>query len=298
MSDKTKFSEIIEKMAKETGKSPEVIQELKKSMGIELRARLEKEGTFRLVGLGTFFLKWSDAREGINPQTGEKIDIPAHNHVAFRPDPTVRTRVNKEFENLKAFILNDEDQKEDPVEETTCKPPIFWMVLCGILIAGLLFTLMPSSKTTEEEPAKAVKKEAPTPTVIAPLQEEPSKAVATQPTVQLKPVPPKATARVDVDAIDAKSKRIIAEAKLAGEKAHLGGLNLAANIRNNEKAAADAARNPPPQVDATVKTSLNKIEKEATGVSKDLDKAQADLLKAKAKEEEEKKKEEAKKTTT
>ena len=150
MNDKMKFGDLFEKIAQETGSSPEVIRELKKQMGIELRESLEKDGSTHLNGLGTFYLKWSEEREGINPQTGEKIEIPAHNHITFRPDASVRRLINKENEHLKTFILDDDGNKEPDVpvvlEEPKTKVPSWIWILVAILALGLVFSLLSSPK--------------------------------------------------------------------------------------------------------------------------------------------------------
>ena len=157
MSDKTKFGDLFEKIAKDTGSSPEVIRELKKQMGIELRESLKKDGSTHLGGLGTFYLKWSEEREGINPQTGETIEIPAHNHISFRPDASVRRRINKENENLKTFILDDSGNKEPEVpaasEEPKTKIPFWMWVLLALLALGLIFAwLTPPKEVVREVP--------------------------------------------------------------------------------------------------------------------------------------------------
>jgi len=144
MSDKMNFSALLEKISKKTGEKPDVILELKKQMGIELRESLERDGSTHLNGLGTFYLKWSEEREGINPQSGEKIDIPAHNHITFRPDAAVRRRINKDYENLKAFILDENDEKV--VVEQKAKIPLWMWILLAILALALLFSLMSPPK--------------------------------------------------------------------------------------------------------------------------------------------------------
>lgn len=47
-----------------------------------------------LVGFGTFYLKAKESRNGRNPRTGEKIQIPAKAVVAFKPGKEFRELVN------------------------------------------------------------------------------------------------------------------------------------------------------------------------------------------------------------
>ena len=47
-----------------------------------------------LVGFGTFYTKTRLARNGLNPKTGEPINIPEKRVVVFKPGKEFRGRVN------------------------------------------------------------------------------------------------------------------------------------------------------------------------------------------------------------
>lgn len=49
---------------------------------------------FRVAGLGTFALKKSKARKGVNPATGEAIRISAKKRVAFKPSSIFKDLLN------------------------------------------------------------------------------------------------------------------------------------------------------------------------------------------------------------
>ena len=49
---------------------------------------------FRVAGLGTFALKKSKARKGVNPATGEAIKISAKKRVAFKPSSMFKDLLN------------------------------------------------------------------------------------------------------------------------------------------------------------------------------------------------------------
>ena len=49
----------------------------------------------QLVGFGTFEVKERAARQGHNPLTGEKIQIPAAKHPAFSASKALKDSVNK-----------------------------------------------------------------------------------------------------------------------------------------------------------------------------------------------------------
>ena len=56
---------------------------------------LEKGDSISLIGFGSFKVVERAAREGRNPSTGEKIQIPASKGVKFTPGAGLKGRVNK-----------------------------------------------------------------------------------------------------------------------------------------------------------------------------------------------------------
>lgn len=55
---------------------------------------LNKGESTTLVGFGTFSVCRRSAREGLNPQTKEKIKIPAKNVVKFKAGKTLSSAIN------------------------------------------------------------------------------------------------------------------------------------------------------------------------------------------------------------
>ena len=56
---------------------------------------LAMEEKVTLVGFGTFQVRKRKARTGVNPQTRERLDIPAKNVVRFKAGKGFRERVGK-----------------------------------------------------------------------------------------------------------------------------------------------------------------------------------------------------------
>lgn len=56
---------------------------------------LASGGQVQLTGFGTFEVKERNARPGINPRTGEVIQLPAHKLPVFRADTTLKAAVRK-----------------------------------------------------------------------------------------------------------------------------------------------------------------------------------------------------------
>ena len=87
-------SELIDAVAEATG-----LKKVESSAAIDavfssLTAALAKRDEVRLAGFGTFLVGERKATEGRNPQTGEKIKIPATRVPKFRPAKALRDAVS------------------------------------------------------------------------------------------------------------------------------------------------------------------------------------------------------------
>ena len=56
---------------------------------------LIEENKVQFIGFGTLEVRRTKARKGINPQTGEHIDIPERKIAAFRTGAILKTRPNQ-----------------------------------------------------------------------------------------------------------------------------------------------------------------------------------------------------------
>ena len=154
MTDKILYSELTERIIKDSNSTKKIINELNKQMVEELQESLNKDGHTHLSGFGTFRLKWNEEREGHNPQTGEVITIPAHNHIVSHPDASVQRVINKDFENLKPIILDANGRKEP--EEKNSKIPAWIWALIALLLITLVIVLIPSNKIEKSSKEKIV----------------------------------------------------------------------------------------------------------------------------------------------
>ncbi len=60
-----------------------------------ITSALEKGNSISLIGFGSFKVVKRAAREGRNPSTGEKMQIPASKGIKFTPGAGLKERVNK-----------------------------------------------------------------------------------------------------------------------------------------------------------------------------------------------------------
>lgn len=88
-------TELVEKIAKETGISKAKAKEALNAMTDSIVSVLKKSGSISLPGFGSFGVSKRKAREGRNPATGEKIKIPAMTVPKFKASKAVKDALKK-----------------------------------------------------------------------------------------------------------------------------------------------------------------------------------------------------------
>ncbi len=78
-------AELIEKVAGEVGLTKKDVNNVVDAVTSAITDSLACGEKVTLVGFGTFRVQKRKARQGVNPQTGEKISIPAKDVPKFRP---------------------------------------------------------------------------------------------------------------------------------------------------------------------------------------------------------------------
>ncbi len=89
-------SELIEKIAKQQDQLPSKDVELAVKVILEYLAQaLVNNGRIEIRGFGSFSLHFREPRQGRNPKTGEKVELPGKYVPYFKPGKELRDRVNK-----------------------------------------------------------------------------------------------------------------------------------------------------------------------------------------------------------
>lgn len=70
-------TDLIQKIADETGGSKSDAQKYFDAFTEVVKSELKSGGDVQITGFGKFYVQERDARQGINPQTKAKINIPA-----------------------------------------------------------------------------------------------------------------------------------------------------------------------------------------------------------------------------
>jgi nucleoid DNA-binding protein/nucleoid-associated protein YgaU len=119
MNHKITFQELVDAIADQSGRSKQFTHDFIKEFATLIRDGLEKDGSVNIAGLGKFELKKMDEREGYNPETEEKITIPAHNKIDFTPYKDLRELVNAPYAHMEPEIMEEDGPADAPEEEET-----------------------------------------------------------------------------------------------------------------------------------------------------------------------------------
>lgn len=87
--------QLVEKVADKTGATKKDVLEILNMALDMVTAALKKGEKVTFVGFGTFLVRKRKAREGRNPQTGDKIRIPAKKVPAFTAGKELKAAVNR-----------------------------------------------------------------------------------------------------------------------------------------------------------------------------------------------------------
>ncbi|HYW35276.1 MAG TPA: HU family DNA-binding protein [Balneolaceae bacterium] len=127
---KITFDEIIESVARESDKSKSFTRAFLKDLTKAIRSELENGEKVNIAGLGKFELENVAEKEGYNPQTDERMTIPAHHKVVFKPYKNLRETVNAPYAHLEPQLIDEDsiDSRDEDAEEqqaeTATHPPV------------------------------------------------------------------------------------------------------------------------------------------------------------------------------
>ena len=136
MSEILTQSVLAERLVQKTGVSPEVAKRFASVFFTIVRTGLKSSDRFSIYNFGTFKKTWIETAEGLNPFTGEKMEIPAHWRIKFIPCPSVARRINRPYSHLKPKVIKEQKisdkgllarasviaQEEKPASDCTLLP--------------------------------------------------------------------------------------------------------------------------------------------------------------------------------
>ena len=89
----TTKTELINKIAEKSGFTKKKSEKCLNACLEAIQEDLANGGNLRITDFGTFSVKKRKEREGRNPQTGEKITIPASKTVKFNPGKGLKNQI-------------------------------------------------------------------------------------------------------------------------------------------------------------------------------------------------------------
>ena len=98
-----------EMMANNSGRSKSSAESFVRMFFTTVKEALQNDNIIKIKGFGTFKLVVVSARESVNVNTGERVNIAGYNKITFTPDKTLKDRVNKAFAQFDTMVLDDED---------------------------------------------------------------------------------------------------------------------------------------------------------------------------------------------
>lgn len=87
-------SELVNALSEKTGLSKKDADKFVVSFVETVKEALQKDDKVSLVGFGTFEVRQRAARQGINPQTKAKINIPASKAPVFKAGKALKDSLN------------------------------------------------------------------------------------------------------------------------------------------------------------------------------------------------------------
>ena len=120
MSQKIKFNELIDTIARDTGLEHDLVKQFIQEFGSIVETGLKRDGKVRIHEFGTFSLHWMKPRSAKNPRMGDPVEVPGQHRILFHPAKTLREVVNRRYAHLKATIL-DEPRRPVAIEDDTTR---------------------------------------------------------------------------------------------------------------------------------------------------------------------------------
>lgn len=111
MADLLTQKELAKNLAEKTGLSEETAKNFIEYFFDSIKSELKNSDSVAIFEFGTFKKKWVEESDGINPATLEKIKIPAHYKIIFRPSANIVRLFNQKYADLKPILVEKREEK-------------------------------------------------------------------------------------------------------------------------------------------------------------------------------------------
>ncbi len=107
MEDKMNFQELGDLLTEKAELTKKDAEYFLKELFDLISESLSETNPVKIKDFGTFKLKSIQSRESVDVNTGEKIEIPAHNRISFSPATALKELVNKPFSHFETTLINE-----------------------------------------------------------------------------------------------------------------------------------------------------------------------------------------------
>ncbi len=114
MSKRAIFQDMINMLSGKSDMTKAQTEKFCRQFFTTIREALLREDYVKVKGLGIFKLINVSGRESVDVNTGQRIEISAHNRIVFTPDKTMASRINRPFENFETVVLDEADEGNEP----------------------------------------------------------------------------------------------------------------------------------------------------------------------------------------
>ena len=154
-----------EMMANNNGRSKSSAETFVRAFFTTLKDALQRDNLVKIKGFGTFKLVVVSARESVNVNTGERVNIAGYNKITFTPDKTLKDRINRPFSQFDTIVLDDDDinlieGKEAKASAESVGAPVVASVMTPVQEEAT--TTLAEHKEIVDTPAESVNLTAPT----------------------------------------------------------------------------------------------------------------------------------------
>lgn len=115
--NKISLSDLVALVAEKASMDQAQVEQFVKTMFDVISEAIVNDDPVKVKDLGTFKLTRMQARESIDVNTGEKIEIPAHDKISFAPATALREIVNKPFSHFESVLISSDDSSFEDLHE-------------------------------------------------------------------------------------------------------------------------------------------------------------------------------------
>lgn len=115
--NKISLSDLVALVAEKASMDQPQVEQFVKTMFDVISEAVVNDDPVKVKDLGTFKLTRMQARESIDVNTGEKIEIPAHDKISFAPATALREIVNKPFSHFESVLISSDDSSFEDLHE-------------------------------------------------------------------------------------------------------------------------------------------------------------------------------------